>query len=127
MAVPEIRAAIDAANVEFMDAFEKRDVDALLRLYATDAIVLQPDGSKYSGSEEIKSWLTTLVDRASEGERLLIDTVAVFDSGEGSVVEDGSWKHVSAEGATVAYGNYVAIWCENEGSWQVQRDVILAG
>ena len=49
----ENQAAIDAANAIFMDAFVKRDIDAMLDLYTDDAVVVQPDGSHYTGREAI--------------------------------------------------------------------------
>lgn len=123
----ENQAAIDAANAIFMDAFVKRDIDAMLDLYTDDAVVVQPDGSHYTGREAIKTWLTVLVDKTPEGETLDLKTEAIFESSDGTIVEDGQWKHVSENGETQQQGTYVAVWTLNDGRWKIHRDVILAG
>ena len=125
MSNTENRTAIDAANAMFMDAFVNRNIDTMLGLYTDDAVVVQPDGSHYTGREAIKSWLTVLVDKTPEGETLDLITEAMFESSDGTIVEDGVWKHVSSNGETQQQGNYVAVWCCNDGRWQIHRDVIL--
>jgi uncharacterized protein (TIGR02246 family) len=120
------RTAIDAANAMFMDAFINRNIDTMLGLYTDDAVVVQPDGSHYTGREAIKTWLTVLVDKTPEGETLDLKTESMFESSDGTIVEDGVWKHVSSNGETQQQGNYVAVWCCNDGRWQIHRDVILA-
>ena len=40
--------------------------------------------------------------------------------------EGGRWKHVSEDGEIQQHGNYVAVWCLNDGRWQIHRDVILS-
>lgn len=126
MAEAQNRTEIDTANAIFMDAFVNRNVDAMLGLYTDDAVVVQPDGSHYTGREAIKTWLTVLVDKTPEGETLDLKTEAMFESGDGTIIEDGSWKHVSSDGNTQESGNYVAVWCCTDGCWQIHRDVILA-
>ena len=126
MSNTENRTAIDSANAMFMDAFVNRDIDTMLGMYTDDAVVVQPDGSHYTGREAIKTWLTVLVDKTPEGETLDLKTEAMFESSDGTIVEDGVWKHVSSNGETQQQGNYVAVWCCNDGSWQIHRDVILA-
>ena len=123
----ENQAAIDAANAIFMDAFVKRDIDAMLDLYTDDAVVVQPDGSHYTGREAIRSWITVLLDNTPEGETLDLKTEAMFESSVGTIVEDGQWKHVSENGETQQQGTYVVVWTLNDGRWKIHRDVILAG
>ena len=120
------RPEIDAANAIFMDAFVRRDIDSMLGLYTDDAVVVQPDGSHYTGREAIKTWLTVLIDNTPEGEVLDLKTEAMFESSDGTIVEDGAWKHVSSNGEPQQQGNYVAVWCCIDGRWQIHRDVILA-
>jgi len=118
--------AIDEANAMFMDAFSERDLNGLLGTYTEDAVVVQPDGSHYTGREAIRTWLTVLLDGTPDGETLSLETKSLFDSEDGTIVEDGQWKHISSGGEIQKQGNYVAIWCERNGQWQIHRDVILA-
>lgn len=120
------RTEIDRANAIFMDAFVNRNVDAMLGLYTNDAVVVQPDGSHYTGREAIKTWLTVLVDKTPDGETLDLRTEAMFEARDGTIVEDGVWKHISSDGETQQQGNYVAVWCCTDGRWQIHRDVILS-
>ncbi len=126
MSESPIRPEIDTANAIFMEAFTNRDIDAMLGLYTDDAVVVQPDGSHYTGREAIKTWLTVLVGNTPEGESLDLKSEAMFEASDGTIVEDGSWKHLSPIGETQESGNYVAVWCCNDGRWQIHRDVILA-
>ena len=78
MVQTENQSAIDAANAMFMDAFVNRDIDAMLAMYTDDAVVVQPDGSHYTGREAIRSWLTVLAGSAPKGETLDLKTEAMF-------------------------------------------------
>ena len=118
--------AIDASNATFMDAFINRDIDTMLAMYTDDAVVVQPDGSHYTGREAIRSWLTVLVDKTPENETLDLQTNSLFESGDGTIVEDGKWKHVSVEGEPQQQGTYIAVWCECDGRLLIHRDIILA-
>ena len=126
METSENRSVIDAANENFMEAFVKRDIDTMLGLYTDDAVVVQPDGSHYTGREAIRSWLTVLVGSTPDGETLDLNTEAMFESSDETLVEDGLWAHISASGETQQHGSYVAVWFLNDGRWQIHRDVILA-
>ena len=118
--------AIDAAYTTFMEAFNKRDIDTLLEMYTDDAVAVQPDGSHYAGCVEIRTWFTVLLDDTPDGETLDCQTESLFEAGAGTIVEGGRWKHVSEDGETQQRGNYVAVWCERDGRWQIHRDMILA-
>ena len=110
----------------FLDAFTKRDIDTLLKMYTDDAVIVQPDGSHYAGLEGIRRWFTALLDNTPDGETLDCKTKSIFKPGDGTIVEGGQWKHVSVDGETQQHGNYVAIWRERNGRWQIHRDVVLA-
>ena len=118
--------SIDTANTTFMEAFSNRDIDTMLAMYTDDAVVVQPDGSNYTGREAIRSWLTVLLDNTPENDTLDLKTESLFESGDRTVVEDGKWKHVNVEGEPQQHGTYVAVWCECDGRLQIHRDIILA-
>src|SRR4051812_8899888 len=50
---PEARAAIEAANAEFSEAFARGDSKALAALYTSDAIVFPPDSEMIHGNAAI--------------------------------------------------------------------------
>jgi len=95
-------------------------------MYSEDAVVVQPGGSSYAGNEEIRAWIVTLVENTPDGETRDLQTQSLFDASDGTVVEDGWWKHVSQDGQDQQQGSYVAIRREHDGCWQIHRDVILA-
>jgi uncharacterized protein (TIGR02246 family) len=57
----DVRQAVEAANAQWNEAFDKKDAAALAALYTQDAKILPPGGRVISGTAEIqKFWQTTV-------------------------------------------------------------------
>src|ERR1043166_4980658 len=58
--VREARAAIEAANAKFSEAFARGDTKALAAMYTSDAIAFPPDSEMIGGNDAIaKFWKAT--------------------------------------------------------------------
>ena len=88
-------------------------------------LFIQPDGAHYAGLEGIREWYVELLANTPDGETLDCKTNSIFKQGDGTIVECGQWKNVSVNGKTQQQGNYVAVWREQNGHFQICQDVVL--
>jgi uncharacterized protein (TIGR02246 family) len=122
--VREARAAIEAANTKFSEAFARGDAKALAGMYTPDAIAFPPDSEMIRGNEAIGNfWKTT---RDSGVQSATLTTVDVGRSGD-VAYEVGkvslSIQPVGKEPTTAA-AKYVVVWKRQAGgSWKLHRDI----
>ena len=122
--VREARAAIEAANTKFSEAFARGDAKALAGMYTPDAIAFPPDSEMIRGNEAIGNfWKTT---RDSGVQSATLTTVDVGRSGD-VAYEVGkvslSIQPVGKEPTTTA-AKYVVVWKrQSSGSWKLHRDI----
>jgi uncharacterized protein (TIGR02246 family) len=122
--VREARAAIEAANAKFSEAFARGDGKALAAMYTSDAIAFPPDSDMIDGNEAIgEFWKTT---RDSGVQSAALTTVDVGRSGD--VAYEVGKVSLTIEGAgkerTTAMAKYVVVWKrQSDGSWKLHRDI----
>jgi uncharacterized protein (TIGR02246 family) len=122
--VREARAAIEAANAKFSEAFARGDAKALSAMYTSDAIAFPPDSEMIRGNETIgEFWKAT---RDSGVQSAALTTVDVGRSGD-VAYEVGkvslAIRHVGKE-PTTATAKYVVVWKRQaDGSWKLHRDI----
>jgi uncharacterized protein (TIGR02246 family) len=122
--VPEARAAIEAANAKFSEAFARGDAKALAALYTPDAIAFPPDSEMIRGNEAIgKFWKTT---RDGGVQSATLTTLDVGRSGD-VAYEVGNVSltiQPSGKAPTTAAAKYVVVWKrQSDGSWKLHRDI----
>ena len=122
--VREARAAIEAANAKFSDAFARGDAKALAALYTHDAVVFPPDSEAIRGHEAIgKFWKAT---RDSGVQTAALTTVDVGRSGD-VAYEVGKVSltiRPAGKELTTAVAKYVVVWKRQaDGSWKLHRDI----
>ena len=122
--VREARAAIDAANAKFSEAFARGDAKALAAMYTFDAIAFPPDSEMIRGNEAIGNfWKTT---RENGVQSATLTTVDVGRSGDVAYeVGNVSLKiHPVGQELTTAAAKYVVVWKrQSDGSWKLHRDI----
>jgi ketosteroid isomerase-like protein len=115
-----IRATLNKA----IDAFNREDLDAYLKLHADDAIVLAPDRPTEMGKEAILVATRELFTNYAVRERRRIEEILV--SGNLALVR-GSYDSVSAPkrgGAAVRdVGKYVEILVKQGPNWKYKRSI----
>ncbi|MEW6271389.1 MAG: SgcJ/EcaC family oxidoreductase [Thermodesulfobacteriota bacterium] len=122
--VREARAAIEAANARFSEAFARGDASALAAMYTPDAIVLPPDSEMIRGNDAIgQFWKAT---RDSGVRSAVLTTVDVGRSGDVAYEAGNVSLTIDPAGGepTTAAAKYVVVWKrEADGSWKLHRDI----
>src|SRR5262245_32501222 len=122
--VREARAAIEAANAKFSEAFERGDAKALSAMYTSDAIAFPPDSEMIRGNEAIgEYWKAT---RDSGVQSAVLTTVDVGRSGD-VAYEVGTVSltiQPAGKERSTAVDKYVVVWKRlSDGSWKLHRDI----
>ena len=122
--VREARAAIEAANAKFSEAFALGDAKALAALYTKDAIVFPPDSEAIRGNEAIgKFWKAT---RDSGVQSAVLTTDDVGRSGDVAYEAGKVSLTIQPEGKEpmTAMAKYVVVWMRQpDGAWKMHRDI----
>ncbi len=120
----EARAAIEAANAKFSEAFARGDAKALSAMYTPDAIAFPPDSEMIRGNEAIGDfWKAT---RDSGVQSATLTTVDVGRSGDVAYEVGKVSLTIQPVGKepTTAAAKYVVIWKRQpDGSWKLHRDI----
>jgi ketosteroid isomerase-like protein len=118
--IETLKSQIEAVNVQFADAFARRDVAALGSLYATDAQAFPPGLGPVAGRASIQDmWKGFL---AMPVGRIQLRTIEVDGNGE-TAWEEGRYTLVGQNGATMDDGKYVVIWKHQPDGWKLYRDI----
>jgi len=122
--VRDARAAIEAANAKFSEAFARGDAKALSAMYTSDAIAFPPDREMIRGNEAIgEFWKAT---RDSGVQSVALTTVDVGRSGDLAYEVGTVSLAIQAGGKepTTATAKYVVVWkLQVDGSWKLHRDI----
>ena len=116
----KVRAAIEAANQEFMDAVRRGDLPGLVALYTDDGQVLPPNAGIMSGHEAILAFWQSIAEMGVRG--AVLETLEVEGHGD-TAIEVGAYA-LSGEGDQVLdRGKYIVIWKQQDGQWKLHRDI----
>jgi uncharacterized protein (TIGR02246 family) len=122
--VGEARAAIEAANAKFDQAFQRGDAAAVGALYTQDAMLFPPDSEIIKGRQAIgEFWKAT---HKSGVKSAKLTTLDVGASGDVAYEAGTVLLTVQPEGkeASTASAKYVVVWKrQSDGSWQLHRDI----
>jgi uncharacterized protein (TIGR02246 family) len=120
----EARAAIEAANAKFSEAFARGDAKALAAMYTADAIAFPPDSEMIQGNEAIgEFWKAT---RNGGAQSAALTTLDVGRSGDVAYETGKVALTVQPAGkeATTVTAKYVVVWKRQaDGSWKLHRDI----
>ena len=122
--VGEARAAIEAANAKFSEAFARGDAKALSAMYTSDAIAFPPDSEMIRGNEAIGEFWKATRDSGVRGAALT--TVEVGRSGDVAYEVGKVSLTIQPVGKepTTAVAKYVVVWKRQaDGSWKLHRDI----
>jgi uncharacterized protein (TIGR02246 family) len=122
--VREARAAIEAANAKFSEAFARGDAKALAAMYTPDAIAFPPDSEMIRGNEAIGNFWKTTRDGGVRSATLTTDDVGrsgdvAYEVGKVALTIQPAGKE-----PTTAAAKYVVVWKRQpDGSWKLHRDI----
>ena len=122
--VREARAAIEAANAKFSEAFARGDAKALSAMYTSDAIAFPPDSEMIRGNGAIgEFWKAT---RDGGVQSAALTTIDVGRSGDVAYEVGKVSLTIQSAGKepTTAMAKYVVVWKRQvDGSWKLHRDI----
>jgi uncharacterized protein (TIGR02246 family) len=118
------REAIEAANAEFVKAYNAKDAAGVASLYTEDAAVLPPDMARVDGRENLQKFWQGAIDLGITD--LTLKTNEVEEAGD-FAFESGSFSlKVTGKDAkpVEAAGKYLVVWKKaQDGSWKLHRDI----
>lgn len=119
-------APIAAIHPQFLAAWQGTDADAVAAFYADDAVVTVPDGTVFTGKEEIRSrWIGTSLGTMSD-----FDAVPEsFEMAGDRITEVGRYSfQQTVEGETeMVAGRYQGVWeRQPDGSWLIISTQVMA-
>jgi len=120
----EARVVLET-DERWIEAFNRRDVDALVALYARDAVLMPPDRPNIVGRAAVRDWLTVLFRENEARQRLVNEEVAAH--GDWAWLR-GHFQIVITSRATgrtaTILGKHLVIWRRlPDGSWRAARDI----
>ena len=116
----EPRAAIEAANKEFVAAFAKHDANAVAAFYSANGEVLPPNAAAIRGKAGIaKMWQGVFDAGIATAE---LKTTEVQAQGP-LAFEVGTYAMKLKDGTVADRGKYVVVWLKEDGKWKLHRDI----
>ena len=105
---------------EFLRAYNAKDVDALVALYAEDATLVS-DGGTFRGRDEIRQWVKSGLDQGSSLEA--IEPSVEKSSG---TLAYGTGRTRRLVGSVVHLGQYLIVMEKIGGEWKIVQHFSLS-
>jgi ketosteroid isomerase-like protein len=105
---------------EFLRAYNAKDVDAVVALYAEDATLVS-DGGTFRGRDEIRQWVKSGLD---QGSTLVIASGMEKSSG---TLAYGTGRTRRLVGSVVHLGQYLIVMEKIGGEWKIVQHFALNG
>jgi uncharacterized protein (TIGR02246 family) len=119
----EVRAAVEAANKQFIAAFNKGDAAAVAAMYSADARLLPPNGPMGEGRQAVQQFWQGAI---GAGLKLVsLETLHVESQGN-LAFEVGRYTLTAPKtggGTTTDTGKYVVVWEREGDKWKLAADI----
>ncbi len=116
----DVRAAIDAANQNFMTNFAQQDAAGLASLYTATGCVMPSNSDIISGAGNIQAFWKGMFDMGIK--ELVLETTDLEDHGD-TAIDIGRYTLKADGGAVADHGKYIVIWKNDGGTWKAHRDI----
>lgn len=116
----DIRAQIESANVQFVNAFKRGDAAALAGLYTSGAQLLPANSDFVRGTAAIRAFWQSVIDMGLKGASL--ETIDVEGHGD-TAIEMGRYRLLAAGDVVADQGKYIVVWKNDKGAWKLHRDI----
>ncbi len=118
----KIRAEIQIVENAWAAAQTAKDINALMALYADDAVSM-PDGeTSISGKVAIQKKQEAEFAKPATYASIAFETVEVFAQGD-IVTEVGKTMYKDADGKTIGSGKYIAVFEKRNGKYLCIREI----
>jgi len=116
------RAAIEAANRKFIEAFNRGDAAAVAALYVDDAKLLPPNSQMLEGRRNVQTFWQGVINAGVKADNL--ETLQV-EAGGDIAAEVGRYALTARPAggqAATDNGKYVVVWKRQRGAWKIAVD-----
>jgi uncharacterized protein (TIGR02246 family) len=117
-----VKAEIQAIETAWAAATNARDVNALMALYADDAISMANNSPSLVGKAAIQKDLEENMKKRPEGSTVSYETTEVFGDDQ-VVTEIGTSVTKDATGKVTSTGKYIAIFEKRDGKYICIREI----
>ena len=115
-----VRAAVDAANRDFMASVAQQDAARLAGFHTDSACVMPANSDIVSGAANIQAFWQGMFDMGIK--EVMLDTIDLEEHGD-TAIETGRYT-LKADGGVIAdHGKYIVIWKNEGGRWKVHKDI----
>jgi ketosteroid isomerase-like protein len=121
----EIKSNLAATNQLFnTEVFEKRNFDALDKIYTRDARVLPPGAPMITGQAAIKEFWTSMI-QSTQANKAVLTSVDVFLEGDGAIeIGRATISMQPNDGQPTSLSvKYLVHWKEEDGLWKWNIDI----
>ena len=116
---PRDTEAIRQRSQQLATAFNAKQMDAILELYADNSVFMPPNAPILRGREPLRGFYQDLIGRATN---LRLETEDVAGYGP-LAYETGSFSLVYQDGAVRDRGKYVFIWRRMNDTWRTEKTI----
>jgi uncharacterized protein (TIGR02246 family) len=115
------RAAIYAANTEWVESFNKGDFDGVASLYTTDATAFPPGSGMVKGRAAIGAMGKSMAEQVTDPK---VTTIDVKKLGPAAAREIGTFSlKTKGSPSKEVTGKYVVIWQKVGKDWKLATDI----
>jgi ketosteroid isomerase-like protein len=100
-------------------AFNAKQIDAIVELYADNSVFMPPNVPVLRGREPLRAFYEDLIGRATN---LTLETEDVAGYGP-LAYETGSYSLVYQDGAVRDRGKYVFVWRKTNDTWRTEKTI----
>lgn len=118
----QVRSEIAAIEKQWAAAENAKDVNALMALYADDAVTMPDGAASISGKAAIQKYHEANYAKPAKHASIDFETVDVYGQGD-VVTEVGKTMYKDAAGKTIGSGKYVAIYEKRDGKYVCIREI----
>ena len=115
-----MRAAIEAANNQFLDAVRRRDAAGCASVYTEEGASLPPNADMVRGRQALQQMWQGALDAGMTDGRL--ETLEVESAGD-IAYEVGRYTVYAGEHHIADEGKYIQIWKREAGQWKLHCDI----
>ena len=119
-----VKAAIEASNKTYGDAFVKGDSALMIAKYTKDGCIMPAGAPKLCGAEGIGGFFSIAKNQMGI-KNVKLTTEEVLGSGD-VVVETGTYDLIGAGDKSIDNGKYVVAWKQEGGQWKMHRDIFTS-
>src|SRR5688572_2077420 len=118
----QVRTAIEKIENDWAAALTKKDIDALMALYADDAITMQNDAPSLKGKAAIREQQQKDFTAPARYASISFQTQDVYGTAD-EVTEVGTSTEKDATGNVIRTGKYMAVFQKRNGNYLCIREI----